>query len=287
MDQQKPSATETETISLKENGTPARKDSMPRRDFLKLSLVGLAATVAPAVAYKKNKASSGPVEESPHSWAMVIDQAKCVGCGHCTMACRAHNDVPPDMAWNRITEDEDGAFVPIPCMHCENAPCVHVCPVGATFQRADGIVVMDYDRCIGCRYCEMACPYSSRVFNWDAFTEPNPAVPTWGMPDVPRRPRGVVEKCTFCVERIDRGLENGLMPGVDQAATPACVVACPTGARMFGDLNDPESDVSKALARYPSFRLREGLGTGPRVYYLPPRDKEKKFDNGTVEEVCT
>lgn len=262
----------------------AQKSGMPRRDFLKLSLVGLAATVAPAVAWKKSREGGHEAEESPHRWAMVIDQEKCVGCGHCTMACRAYNDVPPTMAWTRVTQDEENnTFLPIPCMHCEDAPCVQVCPVHATFARSDGIIMMDYDRCIGCRYCEMACPYSARVFNWEAFTEPNPAVPAWGMPSVPRRPRGVVEKCTFCVERIDRGLQNGLTPGVDQAATPACVVACPTGARVFGDLNDPESQVSKLLARYPSFRLRESLGTGPRVYYLPPRDKERSFE----EESCS
>lgn len=265
--------------------TPEQKNGLQRREFLKLSLVGLAATVGPAVAWKKTRSGTPEGEESEHSWAMVIDQAECVGCGHCTMACRAHNDVPPDMAWNRmLEEEEDGPYLPIPCMHCEDAPCVHVCPVGATFNRADGLVMMDYDRCIGCRYCEMACPYRSRSFNWEAFTEPNPAVPKWGQPEVKRRPRGVVEKCTFCVQRIDRGLENGLTPGVDQAATPACVVACPTGARIFGDLNDPESTVSKALARYPSFRLRENLGTGPRVYYLPPRDKEENVVN---QEECS
>lgn len=259
-------------------------NTLPRREFLKLSLVGLAAAVAPAAIWKANKESGHPEEAvSPHSWAMVIDQEKCTGCGQCTMACRARNDVPPTMAWTRVTKDEaTDTFLPIPCMHCENAPCVHVCPVGATYHRPDGIIMMDYDRCIGCRYCEMACPYTARVFNWEEFTGPNPAVPKWGVPDVPRRPRGVVEKCTFCVERIDRGLQNGLTPGVDQAATPACVVACPTGARMFGDLNDPESQVSKVLRRYPSFRLRESLGTGPRVYYLPPRDKDK--DN--EEEGC-
>lgn len=264
---------------------PEKKNGMQRREFLKLSLVGLAATVGPAVAWKKSTSGTPDGQTSEHSWAMVIDQAKCVGCGHCTMACRAHNDVPPGMAWNRLMEDgEKETYLSIPCMHCEDAPCVHVCPVGATYNRPDGIVMMDYDRCIGCRYCEMACPYSSRSFNWEEFTEPNPAVPEWGQPDVKRRPRGVVEKCTFCVQRIDRGLENGLTPGVDQAATPACVVACPTGARMFGDLNDPESPVSKALARYPSFRLRDNLGTGPRVYYLPPRDKEENVFN---QEECS
>jgi phenylacetyl-CoA:acceptor oxidoreductase 27-kDa subunit len=98
-------------------------------------------------------------------------------------------------------------------------------------------------------------------------------VPQWGLPEVARRPRGVVEKCTFCVQRIDRGLAMGLTPGVDQAATPACVVACPMGARIFGDLNDPDSPVSKALARHSHHRLREALGTGPRVYYLTFRDQ--------------
>jgi Fe-S-cluster-containing dehydrogenase component len=135
--------------------------------------------------------------------------------------------------------------------------------------------MMDYDRCIGCRYCEVACPYGARAFNWRSFTEPNPAVPAWGQPEVERRPRGVVEKCAFCYQRIDRGLALGLTPGVDKDATPACVVACPAKARLFGDLNDPESAVSIALAETPSYRLREDLGTGPRVYYLPARQVEQ------------
>jgi Fe-S-cluster-containing dehydrogenase component len=146
--------------------------------------------------------------------------------------------------------------------------------VKASYYRADGIVMMDYDRCIGCRYCEVACPYNARAFNWEAFKGENPAVPKWGNPEVERRERGVVEKCTFCYHRIDRGLANGLKPGVDEDATPACVVVCPVGARVFGDLNDPESNVSKLLAKYPSFRLREDLGTKPRVYYLPAREEE-------------
>jgi Fe-S-cluster-containing dehydrogenase component len=131
--------------------------------------------------------------------------------------------------------------------------------------------MMDYDKCIGCRYCEVACPYGARAFNWKTFAGPNPAVPTWGEPEIERRPRGVAEKCSFCFQRIDRGLALGLTPGIDRAATPACVVACPMGARAFGDLNDPESTVSRLLATNPSYRLREDLGTGPRVYYLPAR----------------
>ena len=159
-------------------------------------------------------------------------------------------------------------------MQCAEAPCVEVCPVKASYYRPDGIVMMDYDRCIGCRYCEVACPYQARSFNWRAFDGQNPAVPKWGTPEVDRRPRGVVEKCAFCYQRIDRGLELGLTPGVDDDATPACVVACPMGARVFGDLNDPESAVSRLLASNASYRLRDHLGTGPRVYYLPA-DPEK------------
>jgi Fe-S-cluster-containing dehydrogenase component len=158
-------------------------------------------------------------------------------------------------------------------MQCENAPCAEVCPVKASYHRPDGIVMMNYERCIGCRYCEVACPYGARAFNWETFNGPNPAVPTWGHPEIPRRPRGVVEKCSFCYQRIDRGLALGLKPGVDEEATPACVVACQIGARVFGDLNDPESVVSQWLSAQPSYRLREDLGTAPRVYYLPAREE--------------
>ena len=175
---------------------------------------------------------------------MVIDQSKCVGCGYCTLACQAHNDVNPEIQWNRVTTAGEVAgktvFLPRPCMNCAKAPCVEVCPVKASYYRSDGIVMMDYDRCIGCRYCEAACPYQARSFNWKSFDGPNPAVPEWGQPEVARRPRGVVEKCAFCYQRVDRGLALGLEPGVDADATPACCVVCPTGARVFGDLNDPE-----------------------------------------------
>jgi Fe-S-cluster-containing dehydrogenase component len=210
---------------------------------------------------------------------MVIDQGKCTGCGYCTLACRAHNDIPPQISWNRVIEvgnfGDRKVFLARPCMQCEHAPCVEVCPVKASYYRADGIVMMDYDRCIGCRYCEIACPYGGRAFNWEEFTGNNPAVPMWGQPEIERRPRGVVEKCSFCYHRIDRGLSMGLKPGVDQEATPACVVACPVGARMFGDLNDPESVVSQALAKTPSYRLREDLGTAPRVYYLQAGEEKE------------
>jgi len=250
--------------------------TLDRRSFLKLSAVGLAsATVGVAWTQKDTPVEADPLEEarSTHRWAMVIDQSKCIGCEQCTLACQANNDVSPDIAWTRVQKAQpingQEIYLPVQCMHCADAPCVHVCPVGASAQRSDGIVTMDYERCIGCRYCEIACPYGARSFNWQAFEGQNPAVPAWGQPEVPRRPRGVVEKCTFCVQRIDRGLSFGLSPGVDQAATPACVVACTKKARIFGDLNNPNSEVSQLLAANPSFRLREDLGTEPRIYYLP------------------
>jgi phenylacetyl-CoA:acceptor oxidoreductase subunit 1 len=254
-----------------------QKPNLSRRDFVKLAAAGVTgAALLKVIRYAR--ASSGSGQAGEHQWAMVIDQSKCTGCGYCTLACRAHNDVSPKISWNQVVEsgeiDGKPVYLSRPCMQCAHAPCVDVCPVGASYYRSDGIVMMDYDKCIGCRYCEVACPYGARSFNWEAFTGPNPAVPEWGQPEVPRRPRGVVEKCSFCYQRIDRGLALGLTPGVDADATPACVVACPTGARLFGDLNDPQSNVSQVLRKHASFCLRQDLGTTPHVYYLPPNDME-------------
>ncbi len=248
-------------------------EKVSRRDLLKVAGVAAAAVAGLQIIQKANASESAPT--GGRQWAMVIDQSQCTGCGYCVMACRAHNDIPPDITWNPVIEagqvGDQKVYLPRPCMQCAKAPCVEVCPVKASYYRPDGIVMMDYDRCIGCRYCEVACPYGARSFNWKKFDGPNPAVPEWGEPEVPRRPRGVPEKCAFCYQRIDRGLQLGLEPGVDEDATPACVVACPTGARVFGDLNDPNSAVSRLLKSNPHFRLREDLGTAPRVYYLPPK----------------
>ncbi|NDJ34342.1 MAG: 4Fe-4S dicluster domain-containing protein [Chloroflexi bacterium] len=207
---------------------------------------------------------------------MIIDLRKCIGCDYCVYACQAINDVPDDMRWNVHVVDQTRTgevfHMTRPCLHCQEPPCADVCPTGATYQRGDGLVVMDYDRCIGCRYCQVACPYDVRRFNWEPVDQDAPAndlQPQWGSAEVERRSRGVTEKCTFCIHRLDRGLEHGLTPGVDEAATPACVNICPVEARIFGDLNDPDSRVSQIIENTPTFRLAEELGTEPNVYYVP------------------
>lgn len=211
-----------------------------------------------------------------HHWGMVISLDACIGCEYCMRACSAVNDVQADRPWNIVVEEKNSAGDPFffsrPCLHCANAPCVEVCPVKATYHREDGLVVMDYNRCIGCRYCEVACPYDARKFNWEARTDVNPYIPTWGIAEVERRPRGVVEKCTFCKHRIDDGLASGLTPGVDPEATPACVNACPVGARVFGDLKDANSEISKVVKNNATIELREELGTKPSVLYIPPKE---------------
>jgi Fe-S-cluster-containing dehydrogenase component len=210
-----------------------------------------------------------------YHWGMVIDLDKCIGCEYCQRACCATNDVAVGMAWNIVVPEKTRTghtfFFTRPCLHCQDAPCVEVCPVKATYRREDGLIVMDYARCIGCRYCQVACPYDARRFNWQARTDANPYIPTWGIAEVPRRPRGVVEKCTFCIHRIDARLEKGLEPGVDREATPACVNICPVGARAFGNLKDANSPVAKLIAENTTFVLSEQLGTEPSVFYIPPK----------------
>lgn len=220
--------------------------------------------------------TSGHGASGEHHWGMVINLDTCIGCEYCLRACSATNDVASDRPWNIVVQEETSTGSPFyfsrPCLHCQVAPCVEVCPVQATYVRDDGLVVMDYDRCIGCRYCEIACPYDARKFNWEEYTDVNAYIPTWGIAEVKRRPRGVVEKCTFCIHRIDQGLENDLVPGVDPEATPACVNICPVNARTFGDLKDPQSNVSKVIANNPVILLQEELGTRPSVSYIPPKE---------------
>jgi Fe-S-cluster-containing dehydrogenase component len=253
-------------------------NSVSRRDLLKVAgglAVTLGLTQFISIDSLASTLNASEVNPDGVKWGMLIDINKCIGCNYCTYACQAVNNLADDMLYNVVTTEttQNGTefFLSRPCMQCAEAPCVHVCPVQATYYREDGIVKMDYDRCIGCRYCQVACPYDARVFNWRDPIEKSELAPTFGVQEVPNRQRGVVEKCHFCSHRIDDGLERGMTPGVDPQATPACVVACPTGARVFGDLNSPESPISKAReeARV-TLRLREDLSTEPRVYYIPP-----------------
>lgn len=209
---------------------------------------------------------------SPH-WGMVIDLAKCVGCDSCTVACKAENRTPPGISYNVVLEQETGTYpnvrieaVPRPCMQCENPACVSVCPVQATYRGEDGIVVIDADRCIGCKYCIAACPYGARSADEgssyavemqaaDQVTAPEYGVDR-GARGAYRGTYGTVRKCTFCAHRIVEG------------EAPACCETCIGDARYFGDLNDPASKVAQLAASPRAFRLREELGTSPSVYYL-------------------
>jgi len=208
-------------------------------------------------------------------WAMVADLRRCVGCQTCTAACRHANATPPGVQWRRVLDIELGeypdvqrAFVPVGCQHCDDPPCLDVCPTTATRKRADGIVTIDYDLCIGCAYCAVACPYQARHKTLRAtFAYGNTPMAN----ETKRRDDSrlaVATKCTFCVDRIDGGLAKGLRPGVDPEATPACVNACITQTLQFGDLDDPGSNVSQLVAGNQHFRMHEELGTGPGFYYI-------------------
>jgi dimethyl sulfoxide reductase iron-sulfur subunit len=226
---------------------------------------------------------------TPH-YAMVIDTNRCVGCWTCAVACKEVNNEPLGYWWNRVLTTASNqstaarppasanidvpygvfpnlelAYLPVACQHCNDAPCVKVCPVQATFRRDDGTVLIDYDRCIGCRYCMAACPYGVRIFNWGGGEYAPGGVVGYGkdysvdgrLVFTPERPKGVVEKCTFCVERVDVGEQ------------PFCVESCPLGARIFGDLNDPNAEVTALVHNGGAEQLHPELGTDPNVYYLP------------------
>ena len=199
---------------------------------------------------------------------IAINKTRCIGCQTCAHACKMQNNVPSGMRWNRVLTEgcdvEDGAlgefpnlsrgYLPVACQHCVNPACLRVCPTGATYKDDKGRVEVDYEKCIGCRMCMAACPYNARVFNWnDPKREPDF---NYGDKDVPVRGKGVVEKCTLCKERTDRGEE------------PMCVKCCPVKARTFGDLDDPNSEISKLVVARKAGVLLEEQGTRPQVHYF-------------------
>lgn len=201
-------------------------------------------------------------------WAMVIDLRQCFGCGTCTVVCAQANNTPEKL-WRKVEElglSDNGLrqrfFLPFSCMHCENPHCESVCPTGATFRRADGIVEIDSKRCIGCGYCILACPYRVRTILYDHL---NFELKTGNL--LPDR-NGTCTKCSFCKDRIDAGLAKGLRPGIDEDASPACVVNCSGHALFFGDLNDPQSNVSRLIQDNHAMRVNPECGTQPSVYYI-------------------
>jgi phenylacetyl-CoA:acceptor oxidoreductase subunit 1 len=207
-------------------------------------------------------------------WGMVIDLRRCVGCQTCTIACKQEHALPAGIQWRFVADCEVGqypdvrrVFLPMQCMHCAAPPCVPVCPTGASRQRADGIVWVEYGACVGCGYCAVACPYDARHLVREArgyFAEPTPAERATARPER----HGVMTKCTFCRERVDAGRAAGLVPGVDADATPMCAVACIAGAIVFGDLDDPTSRVRRLLDTTDAAPLSPEAGTQPSVYYV-------------------
>lgn len=270
---------------------PLTDPRISRREVLKLGGVALPCLAGSSLLFGwlTDLTDAGATEDAEpivagydpatHRWGFVVDTNTCIGCGLCLVACKVENNVPKDPQYSRTwverhTRTADGTlvidspeggingyepsaapvlvagstvtdtrFVARLCMQCENPPCIGVCPVGATYRTPDGVTLVDEDRCIGCGYCVVACPYGARYI-----------VPAGG--DTPRGVPGVADKCTFCYHRITTGRR------------PACVEACPVGARTFGDLNDPTSPVSVVLRDKPTKVLQAALGTRPRVFYV-------------------
>jgi len=253
-----------------------------RRGFIKIAgLTALAGALGkkPGIVFaNEDSLETNLVKESlvGQRWAMVVDLRKCLqekGCTKCMDICHKVHNVPSfdnpkdeikwiwkesfehtfeDLEHEYTYDDIKHSPVPVLCNHCDNPPCVRVCPTQATFRRADGIVIMDMHRCIGCRYCVAACPYGSRSFNW---RDPKPFIKEID-PEFPTRMRGVVEKCNFCAERLAKG------------EMPACVEACEAKALIFGDLEEPESEIRELLRSNFTIRRKPSLGTNPEIYYI-------------------
>ena len=244
-----------------------------------------------------DKAHLKPVPEIPLSvmtdartgmkgkkFVMVIDLSRCKNLKKCQSACNKMHFVNEGQNWIKVYSMQDGEHTapywqPITCMHCEEPPCVKVCPVDATFKRADGIVLIDNERCIGCRFCMASCPYNSRVFNWDKPIIPEAVQSQAYSPETSCPPKiGTVGKCDFCPDMVRKG------------ELPHCVNACPNGVFFFGDLNEDSVTNGAETFRFSElirdragYRLMEDLGTRPQVYYLPPVDRLFRYEEGLEE----
>lgn len=233
---------------------------------------------------------------------MAVDVDKCTGCQACVLACQVENNIPLNtqdrfernrsISWIRVERywegefpDVKARFIPILCQHCENAPCEPVCPVYASYHNSEGLNVQVYNRCVGTRYCANGCPYIVRFFNyWE---------PVWPEslrnhlnPDVTIRSRGIMEKCSFCVHRIRRGVRQARSEGrqvEDGEIRTACQESCPTEALVFGDVKDPNSKVSKLKGSERHYRLLPQLGTEPNVFYLAKIDEDREIAHASTE----
>jgi len=212
-------------------------------------------------------------------WGMVINTHICIGCYNCMVACKEEHFLPPGIFFARVLIGESGRYpsvrklvYPVLCNHCDDPPCVDVCPTGATTKREDGLVTVDQAICIGCRNCLIACPYQQRSYLSKDKKEYFPGQGLTPYEEMGKQlyplEEGTVVKCTFCIERVDEGLKNGLTPGIDREATPACVNGCPVTARHFGDLDDPESNVSVLIREKKATPLHPEYGTTPSVFYI-------------------
>ncbi|MBI4115627.1 MAG: 4Fe-4S dicluster domain-containing protein [Candidatus Omnitrophica bacterium] len=274
-----------ETVTKTDTLEGLVNEKLGRRAFLKLTGMGIfvAATASlPAVLE-----AAQPKIATKHRYGMVIDLKRCVNCKACTVACKLENKTPPGVAYNPVIEEEIGEFpyvqrrwFPKPCFHCDNPPCTHVCPVTATYKRQeDGIVIVDYDKCIGCRYCITACPYGARYFdfgeNYPAHETEYGKIPSpefqgeYGLRHEGKSPVGNVRKCTFCLHLQDA---NG-----HYMRPPACAETCMAKAIHFGDLAPnaegnciahKDCNLKQSLVERKWLRLKEELGTEPSVYYV-------------------
>ncbi|HJN53193.1 MAG: 4Fe-4S dicluster domain-containing protein [Pseudomonadales bacterium] len=230
----------------------------------------------------------GYYDKFDYHWGMTIDLDRCSGCEACVVACQAENNLPivgeqlikegKEVRWLRIERYWQGeypnaklSFLPMLCQHCDQAPCETVCPVSATYHNQDGLNTQVYNRCIGTRTCAVYCTYDVRYFNWFTHTWDEPLEQQLN-PDVTVRERGVMEKCTFCIQRIrlakDTAKDEGRRRLRDGEVTPACVQSCPTEAMVFGDMNDPNSRVSKMADNARGYKVLKELNTSPSIVYL-------------------